>query len=262
MAQEAARRGISVTPSDVDDKERQTVASFNASTNPTPSPSATDAKPRTPMPRPPRLTRKRRPRRRPRAPTTPTPVPTLDDSTYGPGAAEAAGSERSDRVRPPHHPGTRTCCRTRSRRPLAKNRCPPRSHRCTRDRSWCHRGSSQRPAEPAAKRRGLRDPRAAELHRHRHQGQGWRHGLVQQGRADEGDRRRGLRAAARQLSSVVMDTAGYHILQVLETDPNRAVAPDQLMSQRQKAFNDWLERAAQQLGCEAVAGSGRRRTGC
>ena len=43
-----------------------------------------------------------------------------------------------------------------------------------------------------------------------------------------------------QLSSVVMDTAGYHILQVLETDPNRAVAPDQLMSQRQKAFNDWL----------------------
>src|SRR5262252_7778418 len=37
IAQEAARRGISVSPSDVDDKERQTVASFNASTNPTPT---------------------------------------------------------------------------------------------------------------------------------------------------------------------------------------------------------------------------------
>jgi hypothetical protein len=37
-----------------------------------------------------------------------------------------------------------------------------------------------------------------------------------------------------------MDTAGYHILQVLETDPSRAVPPDQLTTQRQKAFNDWL----------------------
>jgi foldase protein PrsA len=43
-----------------------------------------------------------------------------------------------------------------------------------------------------------------------------------------------------QLSDVIMDTAGYHILQVLETDPNRAVPPDQLTTQRQKAFSDWL----------------------
>src|SRR5690348_11969655 len=43
-----------------------------------------------------------------------------------------------------------------------------------------------------------------------------------------------------QLSSVVQDSAGYHILQAIETDPARAVPPDQLNTLRQKVFSDWL----------------------
>ena len=63
VAQEAARRGISVTPADVDDKERQTVASFNASDNPDAAdraapPEATDAA--KPMARPADATARRR----------------------------------------------------------------------------------------------------------------------------------------------------------------------------------------------------------
>src|SRR5712692_448017 len=40
IQQEAARRGISVSPSELDDKERQTVADFQAVSNPSPTPEA------------------------------------------------------------------------------------------------------------------------------------------------------------------------------------------------------------------------------
>jgi parvulin-like peptidyl-prolyl isomerase len=43
-----------------------------------------------------------------------------------------------------------------------------------------------------------------------------------------------------QLSDVVQNTAGYHILQVLETDPNRPVDDSQLTTLRQKAYDNWL----------------------
>src|SRR6266851_3399497 len=68
MKQEADRRGITVSPPEVDDKERETVANFQASTNPAPTP---EANPNT------------APAVTPAAPTTPTPVPTLEASAYG-----------------------------------------------------------------------------------------------------------------------------------------------------------------------------------
>jgi parvulin-like peptidyl-prolyl isomerase len=43
-----------------------------------------------------------------------------------------------------------------------------------------------------------------------------------------------------QRSDVVKGANGYHIIEVLERDASRAVAADQLESQRQKAFSDWL----------------------
>src|SRR5438876_3457130 len=38
IQQEAARRGIAISPTDLDDKERQTVADFQSATNPAPTP--------------------------------------------------------------------------------------------------------------------------------------------------------------------------------------------------------------------------------
>src|SRR5947209_16265826 len=93
IQQEAARRGISVSPTELDDKERQTVADFQAVSNPSPTPEAlstpasasdtgvaTDAAPTavpTEVPTPAAVAS-------PQPPTTPTAVPTLDASGYGP----------------------------------------------------------------------------------------------------------------------------------------------------------------------------------
>ena len=83
IQQEAARRGISVSPTELDDKERQTVADFQAVSNPSPTPealstpdtavaadAAATAVP-SEVPTPAALAS-------PPAPTTPTAVPTLD----------------------------------------------------------------------------------------------------------------------------------------------------------------------------------------
>jgi parvulin-like peptidyl-prolyl isomerase len=43
-----------------------------------------------------------------------------------------------------------------------------------------------------------------------------------------------------QLSDVVQGANGYHIIEVLERDPARAVPTAQLQPQRQKVFSDWL----------------------
>src|SRR5712692_1740289 len=85
IQQEAARRDISVSPTELDDKERQTVADFQAVSNPTPTPevlstpdtgvaadTAATAVP-TEVPTPAAAAS-------PAAPTTPTAVPTLDTS--------------------------------------------------------------------------------------------------------------------------------------------------------------------------------------
>jgi parvulin-like peptidyl-prolyl isomerase len=43
-----------------------------------------------------------------------------------------------------------------------------------------------------------------------------------------------------QLSDVIHGANGFHIIQLLERDPARPIPADQLTSQRQKAFTDWL----------------------
>jgi parvulin-like peptidyl-prolyl isomerase len=43
-----------------------------------------------------------------------------------------------------------------------------------------------------------------------------------------------------QTSDLVQDEDGYHIIQVLERDVARSIPADQLATQRQKAFDDWL----------------------
>src|SRR5579859_2431669 len=89
IQQEAARRGISVAPSELDDKERQTVADFQASSTPAPTPEALStpdtgatadsaaAAVATDVPTPAVAAA-------PSPPTTPTAVPTLDATGYGP----------------------------------------------------------------------------------------------------------------------------------------------------------------------------------
>src|SRR5579859_532332 len=89
IQQEASARGISVAPSELDDKERQTVADFQASSTPAPTPEALStpdtgatadsaaAAVATDVPTPAVAAA-------PSPPTTPTAVPTLDATGYGP----------------------------------------------------------------------------------------------------------------------------------------------------------------------------------
>src|SRR5712691_647705 len=75
IQQEATRRGIVLNPTDLDDKERQTVADFQSATNPAPTPEVTS----TPEGA---ATAVPSPTVAPSAITTPTAVPTLESTAY------------------------------------------------------------------------------------------------------------------------------------------------------------------------------------
>ncbi|HEY2594940.1 MAG TPA: peptidylprolyl isomerase [Chloroflexota bacterium] len=235
IAQEAARRGISVSPSEVDDKERQTVAGFNASSNATPTaaptaatdsatPDATDQSAAA----------------TPTAPTTPTPAPTLDDSSYGPALQKLLDQNSL----------TEPELRTILERGLLQ------------DKVSAAIGAEQvPPSQPQVHARQIlvaASDQANDLLNQLQNGADFAT-LAQQNSTDTATRdnggdmgwfNKGVQTQAindavfalqpGQLSAVVMDTAWYHILQVLETDPNRPLPPDQLSSQQQKAFNNWL----------------------
>ncbi len=270
IAQEAARRGISVSPSEVDDKVQQTVASFNASANATPSPVATDSSDAATPGVTPGATSETSAAAAADAsadtsadaqaqasgtpaaastpdqsatatpPTTPTAVPTLDDAAYGPALQKLLDQNGL----------TESELRTVLERQLLQ------------DKLSAVIGEEQVPAsQPQVHARQILVPtsdQANDLLNQLQNGADFAT-LAQQNSADTATKanggdmgwfNKGVQTTAidnavfalqpGQLSSVVMDTAGYHILQVLETDPNRALPPDQLASQRQKAFSNWL----------------------
>jgi parvulin-like peptidyl-prolyl isomerase len=283
VAQEAARRGISVSPSDVDDKERQTVASFNASTSATPSAVPTAAPDTTDTAATPGAGSAASTSATPPtgatpdqgatgaaatpnaasaastsasatpdqgatavaaataiAPTTPTPVPTLEDSTYGSALQKLLDQNNL----------TEAELRTVLERGLLQ------------DRVSAAIGADQVPAtQPQVHARQMLVPtsdQANDLLTQLQNGADFAT-LAQQNSTDTATKasggdmgwfNKGVQTRAiddavfalqpGQLSGVVQDTAGYRILQVLEADPNRALPPSQLTSQRQKAFSDWL----------------------
>lgn len=245
IQQEAARRGISVTPAEVDDKVRQTVAQFQASNNPTPTveptataeanateqggaalTSATPDAVASPTPS---------------APTTPTPVPTLEDTAYGPALQDLLNKNSL----------TEADLRTQLERGLlqdkvqaavGQNQVPdvqPQVHArqivvATPDQANDLLTQIQNGADFAA----LATANSTDAATKANGGDmGWFARGMQSSKSVE-DTAFSLQAG--QLSSVIQDSSGYHILQVLETDPARPVPADQLTSIRQKAFNDWL----------------------
>ena len=252
IQQEAARRGISVAPSEVDDKERQTVAQFQASQNP--APAATPADTSTPeatgealtsatpqlteLPISAALTPTEVPTSS--AATTPTAVPTLDDSSYGPAMQKLLDQDNL----------TEAELRTELERGLLQ------------DKVRTAIGQDQVPdSEPQVHARQIvvaAQDQANNLLNQAQSGVDFAQ-LAQQNSTDAATKAKGgdmgwfpkgvqssqidavvFSLQPGQLSSVIQDSVGYHVLQVLETDPARPVPPDQATTLRQKAFSDWL----------------------
>jgi parvulin-like peptidyl-prolyl isomerase len=240
IQQEAARRGISVTPAEVDDKQRQTVAQFQAATNPSPtveptatteaSPTAEAALTSATPSVPPTAT----------VVSTPTAVPTLEADAYA-----AALQQFTDK-----NGITEADLRTQLERGLLQDKLQtamgqeqvpdnqPQVHARqivvpTQDQANDLLGQLQNGADFAALAAQNSTDTATKT-------QGGDMGWFGRGVKTKQLEDAVFALQPGQLSDVIQDSAGYHIVQALESDPNRAIPPDQLTSQRQKAFQDWL----------------------
>jgi len=245
IQQEADRRGISVSPAELDEKERQTVADFQAVSNPSPTPEAlstpdTGAAADTAatavpseVPTPAALAT-------PPAPTTPTAVPTLDATGYGPALQQLldknslAEPDFRDRL-------TKSMLREKLQTAIGQEQVPDTQDQvharhilvATQEQAdavlaQVQAGAdfatlaSQQSTDPGSKDKG------GDL--------GW----FGKGVMDPPFEAAAFALQPGQLSDVVHGANGYHVIQVLERDPARAIPADQLTSQRQKAFTDWL----------------------
>ena len=233
LAQEAARRGISVSPADVDDKERQTVAEFQASTNPSPTPEAspTAEAAATPAASPTAP-----------APTTPTPVPTLESSAYGPalqqlldrnGLTEADFRKQLEQsvlrdklqtaISDEQVAGTQEQIHVRQIETLDENTAKEAQSELQNGADFAD-VASQVSVDGATRLKG------GDM--------GWfaRGGSTKSKQFEDA----AFALQPGQTSDLVQDEDGYHIIQVLERDAARSIPADQLATQRPKAFDDWL----------------------
>jgi parvulin-like peptidyl-prolyl isomerase len=255
IQQEAARRAISVAPSDLDDRERQTVADFQASTNPTPTPAptpdaaatsdagaapasaaapdtgATPAAAATPAATVPATS----------APTTPTAVPTLEGDTYGTALQQLLDrnylteAEFRDRLQ-------QSLLREQLQTAIGLEQVPG-----TQDQVHAQEilvASQDEAASVLTQLQGGADFAQLALQlstdatsKVKGGDLGW---FAKGGLADKAFEDAAFALSPGQLSDVIQGSNGFGVIQVLERDPARAVPADQLVTLRQKAFTDWL----------------------
>jgi parvulin-like peptidyl-prolyl isomerase len=239
IQQEAARRGLSVSPSELDDKERQTVADFQASSNPAPTPepvstpdsaavpdtAATPAPTAVPSPS---------------AATTPTAVPTLDSSAYGAALQQLLDrnslgeADFRDRLQ-------KSMLREKVQTAIGQEQVPDTQEQVharhilvsTQEQATDVLTQLQAGADFATLASQLSlDPGSKD--------KGGDLGWFARGVMDKPFEDGAFALQPGQLSDVVKGANGYHIIQVLERDLARALPADQLTNQRQKAASDWL----------------------
>lgn len=248
VQQEAARRGISVTPAEVDDKERQTVADFQANKNPAPteeptatpeaSPAAegaalTSATPEsTTLPVSAALT--------PTTGGTPTPVPTLEESAYS-SALQQLLSQNNLSEADLRTQLDRGLLQDKVQAAIGQDQVPatqPQVHTrqiVVADQDQANELLTQ--LQNGADFATLASANSTDTATKASGGDmGWYPRGAQTSKPIE-DTAFSLQPG--QLSSVIQDSSGYHILQLIESDPSRAVPPAQVTTLRQKAFSNW-----------------------
>src|SRR6266567_1255273 len=246
IQQEAARRGISVSPTELDDKERQTVADFQAVSNPSPTPealstpdtavaadAAATAVP-TEVPTPAALAS-------PPAPTTPTAVPTLDATGYAPALQQLL--DKNNLAEPDFRDRLmQSMLREKLQTAIGAEQVPDTQEQvharhilvATQEQADAILAQLQAGADFATlARQQSTDPGSKD--------KGGDLGWFGKGVMDPPFEAAAFALQPGQLSDVIQGANGYHIVQLLERDPARAIPADQLTSQRQKAFTDWLD---------------------
>ncbi|HEY3058331.1 MAG TPA: peptidylprolyl isomerase [Chloroflexota bacterium] len=234
IQQEADRRGISVSASELDDKEHETVAQFNLAVNPAPTAEATataEGAPTTvPTPVP-----------TPDLSITPTAIPTLDATGYAPALQQLL--DRNNLTEPELRDELRAeMLRDRVEKAIGEEQVPA-------SQEQVHARHILVATEDAAKDVVMQLQAGADFAE-----------LAQNLSSDPGSKTKGgdlgwfsrgvmdppFEAAAfalqpGQRSDVVKGANGYHVIEVLERDPNRPLPVAQLESLRQKAGGDWLD---------------------
>jgi parvulin-like peptidyl-prolyl isomerase len=254
IQQEATRRGISVTSAEVDDKERQTVAQYQANQNatPTPEPSATsEASGAALTAATPELTAL--PVQEaissptdvpsPTVETTPTPVPTLEGTAYGTALQDLLSKNNL----------TEPELRTQLERSLLQQKVQD---------AIGHEQAPDNQAQVHARQIVVpsvsQDQANSLVDQLKNQGADFAQ-LAQQNSTDAATKDKGgdmgwfpkgvqtapidnavFSMQPGQISDPILDNSGYHIIQVLDTDASRPVAPDELSTLRSKAYSNWL----------------------
>jgi parvulin-like peptidyl-prolyl isomerase len=266
IAQEAARRSISIPQSDLDDKERQTVADFQSSTNPVATPEATaDASLGTPgaaadtsaaanpdaastpgaaadaAGATPSALATAAAAATPSPFTTPTAVPTLVDIAYGTALQQLLDrnnlteSEFRDRLQ-------QSMLRDKVLAAVGADQVPD-----TQDQIHAREilvGTQDQAASVLAQIQGGADfgqLAQASSTDTASKDKGGDLGWVTRAGLDKPLADAAFTLQPGQTTDVVQGAGGFGIVQVLERDPARPVPADQLTSLRQKAGTDWLD---------------------
>jgi parvulin-like peptidyl-prolyl isomerase len=234
--QEAARRAISVSPSELDDRERQTVADFQASTDPTPALEATA----TPdVATTPEVTVAPTPEVA--VATSPTSVPTLESQAYGTALQQLldrntlTDAEFRDRLE-------QSALRDKVQTAIGQEQFPDTQDQvhvreillATQDEAASMLAQLQAGADFAQLAQQLSTDTASKL---AGGDLGW---FSKGGLGDTAVENAAFALQPDQFSSVIQGSKGFAVIQLLERDPARAVPAAQLQTQRQKVFTDWL----------------------
>jgi len=235
IQQEADRRGISMSASELDDKERETVAQVNLALNPPPTaePTATPeggapTSVPTPFPTPDRS-------------ITPTAIPTLEVAAYGVALQTLLDRNffTEPELRQVLHDQE---LQERVEKAVGEEQVPATQEQvharhilvATEDAARDVLTQLQGGADFAQLASTLStDPGSKD--------KGGDLGWFSKGVMDKPFEDAAFALQPGQLSDVVHGANGYHVIQVLERDPNRAIDAAQLQSLRQKAGSDWLD---------------------
>ena len=224
IQQEADRRGISVSQSEIDDRMQQVAANYQVATSPTPAASA-EASPE-PSPSP--------------STGTPTPLPTLQPAEYQAALQkflDQTGLTEQDERRQV----SRSILREKVLAAVGQDQVPANQDQVharqivvgSEDQARDVLNQLQSGADFASLAQQVSTDAATK-------GNGGDLGWFSRGSKPKEIEDAAFSLQPGQFSDVISSGGSFVVLQVLEHDPNRAVPADQLNTQRQQAGNTWL----------------------